>query len=245
MNYLGQEEEQKRNQEFRSQFLAHITHEFRTPLSALNASVEFLLEELDHLNKEEIAELLESIHLSTTGLQTLIDNLLESLSLEAGKFTIHKSKIELCEVIDEALQVMAPLLSRRGQQVVLQLNPRCPQIYADSIRLKQVLVNLLSNASKYGPVNQTIKLETLPTTDGYLWISVCDQGPGVPAAQQALIFEPFSHPRTGDGPQVGIGLGLSLVKKIVEEHGGQVGVVAGPACGSIFWFTIPLSGAKS
>ena len=104
--------ENKALEQLRSYFLASITHEFRTPLSALNASVEFLLDEIEHLSKEETKDLLGSIHLSVTGLQTLIDNLLESISIEAGSFVVRSRPIELDDVVEEAVRVVKPLLDR-------------------------------------------------------------------------------------------------------------------------------------
>jgi signal transduction histidine kinase len=231
-------------QELRSNFIASITHEFRTPLSALNASVEFLLDEMAHLSKTEIEELLRSIHMSVSGLQTLIDNLLESSSIEAGMFSIRCQAVDIDEVLGEALQVMQPLLFRRRQEVSLDLVEPRPRLFSDPTRLRQVLVNLLSNASKYGPIGQCIRVQVTQPDSGVLRIAVVDQGPGIRQADRALLFRRFVRIPNQDGPQFGIGLGLSVVKAIVEAHGGQVGVEAPAAGGSIFWFTIPIYGAR-
>lgn len=227
-------------QELRSNFIASITHEFRTPLSALNASVEFLLDEMSHLTKAEIAELLRSVHMSVTGLQTLIDNLLESNSIEAGIFSIHCRTVDIKAVIEEARQVMQPLLLRRRQTVILNLSEPLPVIYADPTRLKQVLVNLLSNASKYGPIDQYIEVIAAPVNCKELKLAVADHGPGIREADRGLLFKRFARIYNQDGPQFGMGLGLSVVKAIVEAHGGRVGVETPPSGGSIFWFTLPI-----
>jgi signal transduction histidine kinase len=227
-------------QQLRSYFLASITHEFRTPLSALNASVEFLLDEIDHLSKEEIKDLLRSIHLSSTGLQTLIENLLESINIEAGRVTVRLRPIDLDEVVEEAVHVVRPLLSRRQQQLVVYYPPGLPQVMGDATRLQQALVNLLSNASKYGPMEQDIDLAIELLANGIVRISVADRGPGISPSDREKLFHRFVRLDTPGSAQYGVGLGLSVVKAIIEEHGGAVGVDARTGGGSIFWFTIPV-----
>ena len=231
-------------EQLRSYFLASITHEFRTPLSALNASVEFLLDEIDHLSKDETKDLLGSIHLSVTGLQTLIDNLLESISIEAGRFTVQIHSVELGEIVDEAVRVVKPLLDRRQQQLVINQPASLPLVKADAPRLQQALVNLLSNASKYGPMEQSIDLNLEIFGNGFLRLSVADRGPGISASDREKLFHRFVRLDTVDGAQYGIGLGLSVVKTIIEEHGGEVGVAERPGGGSVFWFTLPTNGKE-
>ncbi|MBN1146308.1 MAG: hypothetical protein JXA78_03560 [Anaerolineales bacterium] len=227
-------------EQLRSYFLASITHEFRTPLSALNASVEFLLDEIEHLSKDETKDLLGSIHLSVTGLQTLIDNLLESISIEAGHFTVRIRPVELGEVIEQAVRVVKPLLDRRQQQLVVSQPPSLPLVKGDSARLQQALVNLLSNASKYGPMEQRIDLYLEVVDDRFVRLSVADKGPGISSLDREKLFHRFVRLDTADGAQYGVGLGLSVVKAIIEEHGGAVGVAERPGGGSIFWFTLPI-----
>jgi PAS domain S-box-containing protein len=234
------EEEAIRN--LRSYFLAHISHEFRTPLAALNASVELLLDELEDLSQAEIGKLLNSVHMSVSGLQTLIDNLLESLSIEAGRFRIRRRSTDITEILLEAVRVMKPLLDRRQQDLSLNQPKQLPRINADPTRLTQVLVNLLSNASKYSPLGQTIDITLEKVNDRQLHVTVADRGPGIPTGERANLFSRFVRLDTQDDTQYGIGLGLSVVKAIVEEHGGEVGVKERPGGGSIFWFTVPLDG---
>lgn len=224
----------------RSYFLANISHEFRTPLTALNASVELLLEDLEKLSLAEIAELLNSIHFSVTDLQTLIDNLLESTSIEAGHFRIRPRPTDLGEVITNALQVMKPLLERRHQNMSLYVPAKIPLVYADPTRLTQVLVNLISNASKYGPMESIIELRLQITDGSNLRVSVSDRGPGIPSSEQSKLYHRFMRLGANEKAQYGIGLGLSVVKAIVEAHRGKVGMRERPGGGSIFWFTIPV-----
>jgi len=231
--------EEQAAQHMRSHVLANITHEFRTPLSAINASVELLLEDLENLSVAEVGELLNSIHMSVIGLQTLIDNLLESLTIEAGRFTIRPRSIDLQNVILDSIRVMEPLLNRRQQHLLLTRPSTIPAIKADPTRLTQVLVNLISNASKYGPIEQPIELIVETHNQESLKVSIVDRGPGIPMDERDQIFRRFVRLGSEDGSQYGIGLGLSVVKAIVEKHHGVLGVRERDGGGSIFWFEIP------
>jgi PAS domain S-box-containing protein len=228
-----------------SYFLANITHEFRTPLSALNASVELLLEEMEDLSPAEMGKLLNSIHMSVSGLQTLIDNLLESISIEAGRFNIHRRPTELRDVVLEAVRVMKPLLDRRQQSLSISQPDRREKIMIDPTRISQVLVNLISNASKYSPISAPIDLIIEQSQENLLHFTVADRGPGITPLDRANLFRRFVRLGDEEGAQYGIGLGLSVVKAIVEEHGGEVGVDERPGGGSIFWFTLPFNGGDS
>jgi PAS domain S-box-containing protein len=220
-------------------FLANVAHEFRTPLSAQAATVELLLDQAPDLTAAELQELLTSLHLGVLGLQTLIDNLLESASIEAGRFRVHPRPADLGEIIADAIGTMQPLLDKHGQSLVVQLPAATPVVQADPRRTAQVLINLLSNASKYGP--DDAEIEVIVTDDGqWARIVVADSGPGVPPQHRDDLFRRFTHPGTGSTKaEVGVGLGLSVVRAIIQAHGGEVGIDDHPGGGSAFWFTLP------
>jgi PAS domain S-box-containing protein len=220
-------------------FLANVAHEFRTPLSALAASVELLLDQAPDLSAAELEELLTSLHLGVLGLQTLIDNLLESASIEAGHFRVHPRPSNLGEIIAAAIHTMQPLLDKHDQHLVVELPAAIPVVRADPRRTVQVLVNLLSNASKYGPDEAEIKVAAAVRGE-WIHVSVADSGSGVPPEYHKDLFRRFAKPASGnDRAQVGAGLGLSVVKAVVEAHGGAVGIDDHVDGGSIFWFTLP------
>jgi PAS domain S-box-containing protein len=229
------EEEAARN--LRSYFLANITHEFRTPLSALNASIELLLDEAEHLDQPALSELAGSLYLSVVNLQTLIDNLLESSSIEAGRFTVRRRSTDLNSVAAEAIRVMQPLLDRRQQTLSVSEPFTLAPIEADPTRLLQVLINLIANASKYSPPASSIDL-SLEMADNFLRVSIADRGPGISPADRDSLFRQFMR-LDGTSTEYGIGLGLSVAKAIVDGHGGQIGVSERKGGGSIFWFTLP------
>lgn len=220
-------------------FLANVAHEFRTPLSALAASVELLLDQAPDLSAAELEELLTSLYLGVVGLQTLIDNLLESASIEAGHFRVHPRPSNLGEIIAAAIRTMQPLLDKHDQRLVVELPAAIPVVRADPRRTAQVLVNLLSNAIRYGPDEAEVRVAAAVHRE-WVRVTVADSGPGVPPEYRKDLFRRFVRPTSGNGKaQVGAGLGLSVVKAIVEAHGGAVGVDDRADGGSIFWFTLP------
>jgi PAS domain S-box-containing protein len=220
-------------------FMANISHEFRTPLSALAASIELLLDQLPDLSQAELEELLISLHLGILGLQTLIDNLLEAASIESGQFRVFPRPADLAGIATEAGRTMQPLLKKNNLRLALALLQGLPPVQVDPRRTAQVLVNLLSNAIKYSPAGGEITL-TVSTVGDFLRVSVADQGRGVAPEHRPDLFRRFAHIDTGsDRAEYGAGLGLSVVKAIVEAQGGQVGVMDRPGGGAVFWFTLP------
>ncbi|MFO7540056.1 MAG: ATP-binding protein [Chloroflexota bacterium] len=222
-------------------FLANVAHEFRTPLSALAASIELLLAEAPDLSHEEFEELLGTLHLGILGLQTLVDNLLQSASIESGRFRISPRSTDLRQIIAEAAQTMMPLIQKHGQHLRLDLPADLPLLVVDGRRLTQVIVNLLSNAVKHGPDEAEILLAVTAGTNR-VKIMVADEGPGVPPQHRGDLFHWFIR-RQPDAarPPFGIGLGLAVVKAVVLAHQGRVGIEDRPGGGSIFWFDLPLS----
>lgn len=225
-------------QRLRSYFLANISHEFRTPLSTLNASIELLLDEKEQFSLTEVRQLLKPSHLSLLSLQTLVDNLLESSSIEAGQFSLRKRPFHINEAISNAVNIARPLLERRQQRLSLSEPPQLPQIEADVTRITQALINLITNASKYSPIGESIDI-LVELETAALRLTVADRGPGTPAAERMHLFHSFVRLHSTDGEQYGIGLGLYVVKTVIEAHGGTVGVDGREGGGSLFWFVLP------
>ncbi len=223
-------------------FLANITHEFRTPLSALAASIELLLEQLSDLSVDEINELLDSLHLGIVNLQTLIDNLLEGASIEAGRFRVYPRTTSLEEIVEDAVHTMRPLFDKYEQVLHVQLPEALPAVQADPRRTSQALVNLLANALKYGATGGEVTLTAEMWQENSLRVLVADRGPGIPQERLPDMFTRFVRlSQEGEKPEYGTGLGLTVVKAIVEAQGGQVGVTSREGGGAVFWFTVPLA----
>ena len=222
-------------------FIANIAHEFRTPLSALAASIELLMDQAPDFSTEEVDELLKSLHLGVLSLQTLVDNLLESASIEAGHFRVSPRPYDLDKIIQEVITTMQPLIDKYGQCLILEANEPLPVVMADPRRIVQVLVNLISNAIRYGPEMGEVTLSVSVHKD-QVTVQVADRGPGISGEQRELLFRRFEYPAAaGTQSKVGAGLGLSVVKAIVEAHGGRTGMDDRPGGGSIFWFTLPIA----
>lgn len=232
------EETQRRS--LQTYFLAHVSHEFRTPLAGMKVSIELLLENARYLSMAELDELLNSLYLSISSLQNLIDNLLESSKIEASHFSLRRQSVQLNQVLSDALRLVQPFLNRRHQTLTLDQPFVLPELEADSTRLAQVLVNLLSNASKYSPMHSPINLR-IEDRGEVLYMAVEDRGQGVPPDQRESIFRQFVRLEGNTPSEYSSGLGLAVVKAIIEAHGGQVGVDARDEQGSIFWFTLPIN----
>jgi PAS domain S-box-containing protein len=225
-------------------FMANITHEFRTPLAALEASSELLLDNLHSLSHAEIEELLTSLNLGIINLQTLIDNLIEAASIEAGRFKVNIQNVPFESILNDAHEVIHPLAQKYGLQLVCAPVEASLHVLADQRRTVQVLVNLLSNAIKHSPENGTIQINH-SALNGMLRVDVTDQGSGVPFEQRKDLFRRFARlETTNERAKHGAGLGLSVVKAIIEAQHGEVGITDLPGGGNSFWFTLPIAGGK-
>jgi len=218
---IRDETEIEATRRLRDAVLANITHEFRTPLSAQLASLELLRERLPENAAPETLELLSSLERGALRLTQLIDNLLESVRLDAGHSDIRRQPLALDDVIEEAAQATAPLLDLRGQRLEVDLPYPLPPIVGDAPRLAQVFVNLIANANKFAPTDTVIRIGgQVDRANVTLWVE--DQGPGFPAEDGVLLFEPFMRSPGEEPEQSGMGLGLYIVKSIIERHGGHV-----------------------
>ena len=222
-------------------FMANITHEFRTPLAALEASSELLLDNLHSLSQTETKDLLVSLNLGIINLQTLIDNLIEAASIEAGRFKVSLQPVPFEVILREAQEIMQPLMERYELRLVLAPPTESILVMADRKRTVQILVNLLSNAIKHSPANGLIKINYAFNANR-LRIEVIDEGGGVPPEQRSNLFRRFSHLDVHtERTKPGLGLGLSVVKAIVEAQQGEVGITDQAEGGNCFWFTLPLA----
>lgn len=219
----------------RDAVLANISHEFRTPLSAQLASIELLRDRL--LQSPEgldgaTRDLVLSLERGSLRLTQLIDNLLESVRIESGQDSIRNRPVALDEVVEEAVEMINPLLAQRGQSIEVDLPYPMPPVGGDAPRLTQVFVNLLANANKFAPAGSAVRVGGAVEGDAVaLWVE--DDGPGLPGGPEAgggELFDRFVR-RAGEGEEPetgGMGLGLWIVRSIVERHGGRIEAGSGP-----------------
>jgi len=207
----------------RDSVLANISHEFRTPLAAQLASIELLREGMAQMGLPEREELVLSLERGTLRLTRLIDNLLESVRIESGQLGIRRQSVDLAEVIDEAASLIGSLLRMRKQTLEIDLPPQLPLVSGDRTRLTQVFVNLLANANKFAPEGSVLRIGAEQQADTIrAWVE--DEGPGVLESEGAAIFEPFRRGAEEEPEPGGLGLGLWIVKSIVDRHGGSIHV---------------------
>jgi signal transduction histidine kinase len=222
--------------------LATVAHELRGPLTALATSSELLAEDFSHLDPEQVKSMLGAMHRRTLWLQGLVENLLCAATIREGRLQLHRQSLSLVDVMAEVETVVGPLLEQRGQRLRVRMASALPEVIADSRRLGQVLINLILNASKFGAPNSSIDV-TISIRGATVHVAVADRGPGVSIEQAQRLFEPYYRaPATAGLGKDGVGLGLSIVKSIVEAHNGQVGVESRRGGGARFWFSLPTVG---
>jgi signal transduction histidine kinase len=223
----------------RDTVLANISHEFRTPLAAQLASIELLRDGLTTLPAEARAELVLSLERGTVRLTQLIDNLLESTRIESGQLSIRHQSVALSEVLDDAQALIGSLLVLRGQQLQISLPEDLPAIDGDASRLTQVFVNLLANASKFAPEGSVVRVGARHS-DARVVAWVEDEGPGVPDEAGTSIFERFRRGPEEEPEPGGLGLGLWIVKSIIDRHGGTIAAERTSENRTRFSVTLPL-----
>jgi K+-sensing histidine kinase KdpD len=224
----------------RDSILANISHEFRTPLAAQLASIELLQENLHVLPREQLEELVTSLRRGSLRLTRLIDNLLESVRIESGQLAIRQQHLQLHEVVQDAVELVSSLFPQRRQTLAIDVPDDLPALTGDAPRLIQVFVNLLANANKFGPEGSTVRVAAR-TADGMIEATVEDSGPGVAEIENASIFERFYRASDEEPEPRGLGLGLWIVKSIVERHGGTVSAARSPQGTTCFVVRLPVA----
>ncbi len=223
----------------KSAFLARMSHELRTPLNAVIGFSELLLERISGDLTEKQEEYLRDIRDSGTHLLTLINDILDISKIEAGRMELNFADTNLNEVADAALTTLRPLIGQKRLGVTTLVDPGATIVRADEVRLKQILLNLLSNAVKFTPEGGQIRV-TARAVNEEIEVAVEDTGPGISPEDQTKLFREFTQLQT---PQPvnrqGTGLGLSLVKRLVELHGGRVLIESELGKGSRFIFYLP------
>lgn len=224
----------------KSDFLAMMSHEMRTPLNGIIGMTAVLLSR--HLSEQD-RDCVETIRHSGEVLMAVIDDILDLSKIEAGRLELECVEFNVAAVIDEAIQVVQTSAARKPLKLVTCIEPDVPKsVRGDSVRLRQILLNLLSNAIKFTPAGKIeLRASVKSSCDSGLdlFFSVTDDGIGISEAQHRNLFQPFSQADAHITRQFGgTGLGLTICKMLVELMGGKIGVTSRLGQGSCFWFTI-------
>ncbi len=231
--------ERKELERLKRDFVAMITHDLRTPLTAVQFSMDMMLEGVLGEISPRARKQSEQVQNDVERLINLINHLLDVEKLESGNLQMEFMSMSLPAVIAQAVDSVRPVAER--QDVFLVVRASELVIEADQDQIVRVLINLLSNAIKYSPLGGTVTL-TAATSQDYVEISVSDEGPGIAADSLAQIFERFKQAKDARAVKKGgTGLGLSICKEIVELHGGKIAVESEVGQGSRFWFRLPLA----
>jgi two-component system, OmpR family, sensor histidine kinase KdpD len=233
---LTRTEAARESEKLRSALLDSVTHEFRTPLTAIKLSVTSLLSP-DPMSAEAKQDLLTVINEETDRLNHLIGEAAEMAQLDAQQVELRRESHGVKEVIQAALERSKKLLL--GREVRLQVPESLPTIQVDLERIVEVLAQLLENAAKYSPADSPITI-TAETSAQEVTVSVADQGPGIDDLEQLLIFEKFYRGRDQRYRVQGTGMGLAIAKAIVEAHGGTIAVTSQLGSGSVIHFAVPV-----
>jgi signal transduction histidine kinase len=227
----------------KSQFLASMSHELRTPLNAVLNFTEFvslgLLGDVSEPQRDALGKALDS----GKHLLALINDVLDMTKIEAGMLKLFvEENIDLTPELESAVAATQTLLKEKPVTFVQDIDANLPLLVGDRRRIRQVLLNLLSNAAKFteqGSVTMSVKIR-----NEELLFAVIDTGPGIPAEDQDLIFEPFKQTDTGIQHAAGTGLGLPISRRLVEAHGGRLWVESTPGDGAAFYFTLPIRSSE-
>ena len=217
----------------RAALLRSVSHDLRTPLAAIRAAVSEL--ETDSLYDEAARRhLVEHVGDEAERLDRLVANLLSLARIEGGGLTPHRQSVDLAELVSTTSKRLGHVLDRT--EVVVDVDPNVPAVFADYTLLEQVVSNLLENAARHGPSGAPINVAVHRVRHG-VQIVVSDRGPGVPPAERDTIFEPFQS----RGAAAGSGIGLAICKAVVESHGGTIAVGDSSDGGAAFTVTLPVS----
>jgi PAS domain S-box-containing protein len=230
--------EVERATQMKSKFLASMSHELRTPLNAIVGFSDLLADEVPGQLNPKQKRFVTHIKQGSAHLLQLINDILDLSKIEAGQLELHCEYIQLNDALPEVLSTVRPLAMAKNIQVEETMEIKRPA-YADRVRFKQIVYNLVSNAIKFTPKDGRISIACVEDGD-FASISVTDTGIGIRAEDQAIVFEEFRQIEGGKDPSLeGTGLGLAITKRLVEQQGGKISLVSEVGKGSKFTFTLP------
>jgi adenylate cyclase len=228
----------------KSQFLSSMSHELRTPLNAIIGLTEMLVTNAARFGTDKALEPLRRVNAAGTHLLSLINEVLDLSKIEAGKLELNPEPVNLARLIDEVVGTAGGLAEKNKNRMIVEAHENLGALTADSMRLKQILLNLLSNACKFTKEGE-VALRARKVADGRNWVelAVADTGIGLTAEQQAKLFQDFTQADSLTARRYGgTGLGLAISRKLARMMGGDVTVASEPGKGSVFTLRLPARG---
>ncbi len=232
----------------KSQFLANMSHELRTPLNSIIGFSRVIIKGIDGPVTDLQEQDLSAIYNSGQHLLRLINDILDLSKIDAGKMELAFDDVNVTELIQSVVPTVSGLIKDKSITIVQNIDPTIPILRADAMRLRQVMINLLSNAAKFteeGTITINAAVETRPDGQSEVVIKVIDTGAGIAPEDRSKLFQPFSQVDASPTRKTGgTGLGLSISRRLVELHGGIIDVTSEVGKGSTFYFTLPLPNEK-
>ena len=223
----------------KSEFLANVSHELRTPLNSILGFADLM--KSTSKGNDKAVRYAGNIATSGRGLLELINDLLDLAKIEAGRMEVRSSDLSLADLFEALTTLLAPLAAKKQVTIHSQIIPHVPILQTDGGKLQQILYNFLSNAIKFSPDGGRIDLTARRDDGSHVRVTVRDQGPGVAAEQQDVIFEKFRQLDSGvTREHAGTGLGLAISRELASLLGGAIGVESEPGKGATFWLRLPL-----
>ena len=219
----------------KDEFISVASHELRTPVTALKASLQLLTKVPENRLQEKMPVLLQKANKSLNRVDTLIADLLNATNLNEGYLKLNKSRLKISELIEDCCDHVR----LTGEYSIITEGECDLQVEADANRIDQVVLNFVNNAIKYAPASKVIRIR-IERDGGFAKVSVIDEGPGIPPEKQQFIFDRYFRVDTSGLNYSGLGLGLYINSEIVKKHGGEIGVESKLGEGSAFWFTLPI-----
>ncbi len=242
-------EEMREVDRLKSQFLANMSHELRTPLNSIIGFARVILKGIDGPTTDLQQQDLTAIFNSGQHLLGLINDILDLSRIEAGKMELTFDEVNIADLVSSVMSTAAGLVKDKPIELKPEMAENLPLVRADAMRVRQVLINFLSNAAKFteeGEIVVKAYLEELDKGRPAVTISVTDTGPGIAKEDQTKLFQPFSQVDASLTRKVGgSGLGLSICHHLIQMHNGRIGVNSAPGKGSTFYFSIPIAQSKA
>ncbi len=228
----------------RTDFLSIVAHELRTPITVMRTLTGLLLDPASEPTGEQRRSMLETMERNAERMQHVIGEILDLARYRSGTIGLQLRQFDAAEIAESAVATIRPLAERRGQAVQVQLpDGPSPRVFGDRPRLDRAFLNLVANAQRFAPDGGRIAIRLEASADGMVRWSVTDDGPGIPADDQARLFERFFvGRRQASTAQEGVGLGLPRALAIAQAHGGSIEVQSRPGHGSTFTLVVPAAG---
>jgi PAS domain S-box-containing protein len=229
----------------KSQFLANMSHEFRTPLNAILGYTSMILQGVSGPLSPAVERQLRRVDSNAKHLLTIINDILDIARIEAGKMPLNVGKFAVAELVNEVLAEVDPLIQKSRLTVTAELSPRLPMLRSDRAKVKQILMNLISNALKFTPEGSVTVSAQLNKRKDEVWISVADTGIGIASQDQEAVFQDFRQVDNSPTRQYGgTGLGLAICRRLSTVLGGDIKLTSKLGKGSTFTLILPTKGAS-